>query len=127
MYLLASFGILMVLLSISMVLSPIRFSNGIIRFSESVYFHPFEIISRLAFGVVFVIYANHTLYPQMILVIGYILIAVGIGLTLTPPTKHKQFAVWSAKKFLHAFRPAGVISFLFGLFIIYASIGGAFA
>ena len=54
--------------------------------------------------------------------IGYLLVAVALGLTLTPPLKHKQFAVWSAHKFIKIFRYAGIFSLLFGAFLIYASL-----
>ena len=119
MFAIVIFGLLMMIFSLTMVISPEYWSKRIILFSEFKYFHPFEIVSRLSFGVLFLIYSHESSYPNMILGIGYLLIAVAIGLLLTPPSKHKVFAVWSAEKFKHIFRPAGIISFIFGLFILY--------
>lgn len=125
MYLIAFFGILLVLLSALMVANPENWSRGIVKFSKLPYFHPFEIVSRLLFGAIFITFADQTLYPTLIAVIGYMLLAVGIGLSLTPPSKHRWFAVWSAQRFKSVFRPAGALSFLFGIFIIYAALWGA--
>lgn len=122
MYLIALFGVLMMLLSIVMMVNPDYWSRGIVKFSKVAYFHPFEILSRLIFGVVFITFAGQTLYPMLISVVGYILVIVGVGLLFTPPSKHRQFAVWSAQKFRPVFRPAGVVSFAFGIFIIYTSL-----
>ena len=122
MYVVAIFGILMMLLSVVMIINPDAWANGIVKFSEKKWFHPFEIISRFVFGLLFVLFARQTPYPTLILIIGYLLIAVSIGLLFTPPSKHKQFAVWSAQKFRDKFRWFGFGSFLFGAFLIYAAI-----
>ena len=125
MYLIAFFGFLMILLSALMVVNPEYWSEGIVRFSQKFYFHLFEILSRLIFGVIFIVFSDQTFYPVVMLVIGYSLVAVGVGLLITPPSKHRQFAVWSAQKFKKMFRPAGVCSFVFGVFIVYAALRGA--
>lgn len=119
MYLIASFGLLMSALSILMIADPENWSQGIVSFSTKFYFHLFEIFSRMFFGLGFIYYSDQSLFPNIILTIGYILITVSVGLAFTPPSKHKKFAVWSANKFKKQFRYFGIISFLFGLFIIY--------
>lgn len=123
MYLIAAFGFLMMLLGLSMVAKPDSFSNGIILFSEKSYFHLFEILSRITAGVIFVSYAANTVFPKTILFIGYGLILVGIGLTLTPPKLHRKFAVWSANSFRSNFRLIGIASVPLSIFLIYAAIG----
>lgn len=122
MYFIASFGILMMLLSTIMVINPSYFSKGIISFSEKRYFHLFEICSRIITGIIFVIYSKETLYPSIFNAIGYILIVVGIGLSITPPKFHKEFAVWSANKFRNKFRLIGIISVPISLALVYAAI-----
>ena len=112
----------MMCLSAIMIANPNYWAEGIITFSKKSYFHWFEVFSRLIAGVVFVIYSHTTRFPNLINVAGYLLIAVGVGLIITGATKHKQFAVWSAHKFKHTFRPAGVFSFIFGGFLIYISV-----
>ncbi len=122
MYAIAFFGSLLTLLSAVMIIDPDRFSSGIVRLSRAKYFHGFEVVSRLGFGAVFIAYSEQTRYPAVMEVIGYLLVAVGVGLLLTPPSKHRQFALWSAKKFRRVFRPAGMVSIVFGLFIVYGAL-----
>lgn len=127
MYLIAAFGLLMMFLSLSMVAKPDSFSNGIISFSEKSYFHLFEIISRIAAGMIFAAYATNTIFPKTILFIGCGLILVGIGLALTPPKLHRKFAVWSANNFRSKFRLIGIASLPLSIFLIYAAIGTVYA
>lgn len=124
MYAIAFFGILIVLLSAVMVVDPDYWSNGIVRFSRAKYFHGFEIASRLGFGAIFIAFSEQTLYPAIMGVFGYLMVVVGVGLLIAGASRHKQFAVWSAKKFNKIFRPAGIVSIVFGAFIVYGALKG---
>ena len=121
MYFIAAFGLLMMCFSLTMIVSPNRWSNGIIRFSEKSYFHWFEVITRLFTGLVFVVYSQAALYPPAILGLGYLLIAVAIGLVIVGPTNHRNFAVWSAVKFRAYFRLAGAGGVTLASWLIYLS------
>jgi uncharacterized protein YjeT (DUF2065 family) len=112
----------MIILSSVMIINPAVWADGIVKFSEKSWFHPFEIISRFAFGLAFVFFAEQTLYPKLIKVIGFGLILVSIGLLFTPPSKHRQFALWSAQKFRNKFRFFGFFSLLFGVVLIYTAV-----
>jgi hypothetical protein len=120
MHFILSFAILLIILSVYMVLYPKVWASGIVRFSQWPYFHIFEILSRLFVGLGFIYFAKYSIYPKLIFGLGYLLVAVSIGLALTPSTKHRQFAVWTADKFLHVFRPSGIVSICFGIFLIYS-------
>ncbi len=122
MYVVAIFGILMMLLSVVMIIAPKYFANGIVKFSEKKWFHPFEIISRFVFGLGFVLFAAQTRYPTLMSVIGCVLIAVSLGLLFTRSSKHKEYAVWSAEKFKNYFRWFGFVSLAFGAFLIYTTV-----
>ena len=124
MYAIAFFGILMILLSAVMVIDPDNWSNGILKFSQMTYFHGFEIVSRLFFGAIFIAFSEQTLYPAVIGALGYLMVAVGVGLLMAGSSRHKQFAVWTARKFNKTFRPAGIVSIVFGVFIVYAALMG---
>ena len=122
MYIIALFGLLLMVLSLLMIINPQSWANGIVKFSEKPYFHLFEILSRLGFGLGFIIYAEQTIYPKLITYVGYLLVAVSVGLMLTPPSRHRKFAVWSTSKFRKTFRPIGFVSIFFGFFLIYAAV-----
>lgn len=121
MYFITAFGALMVALSFIMITKPNDWSNGIIAFSKKPWFHWFEVLSRTLAGAIFIFYYEQSLYPNLIKGLGYLLIAVGIGLIIIGPQKHKKFAVWSAEKFRPIFRVSGIGSFCFGIFLIYIS------
>ena len=123
MWIIAFVGGLMIALSAGMIWSPQSWADAIVAFSNKSYFHPAEIVTRLAGGTVFVYFAEQTLFPRVILAAGYLLLAVGVGLLLTPPSRHRQFALWTAAHCIGIFRPAGFVSVLFGGFLIYAVIG----
>jgi hypothetical protein len=123
-YAIAFFGMLMIFLSVAMVVDPDSFSSGILKFSRMPYFHGFEIVSRVAFGAVFVVFSEQTRYPAVIGAFGYLMVTVGLGLLIAGSSRHKQFAVWSARKFNKTFRPAGIASIVFGSFIVYVALNG---
>jgi hypothetical protein len=124
MYAIAFLGILMILLSAVMAVDPDYWLDGIVAFSRAKYFHGFEIISRLAFGAVFIKFSEQTLYPAVIGIFGYLMVAVGVGLLIAGPSRHKRFAVWAAMKFNKIFRLAGIVSIMFGIFIAYSALNG---
>ena len=123
MYFIAAFGLLMLLFSLMMVFRPQAFAQSIVDFSEQPYFHPFEIISRLIAGVLFVTYAADTRFPLLFKVIGLVLVLVGVGLAFTPPRLHKKFAVQSALRCKNYFRFIGIASVVLSFALIYAAIG----
>ncbi len=53
MYLIAAFGLVMMLFGFAMVWNLSSLSAGIITFSEKPYFHMFEIVSRIVAGFIF--------------------------------------------------------------------------
>ena len=108
--------------SVLMIVNPEYWANGIVKFSEKSWFHPFEIISRFVFGLGFILFAGQTNYPILMSIIGYLLLAVSVGLLFTPPSKHKQFALWSADKFRNKFCWLGFGSLMFGAFLVYTAL-----
>ncbi|SRR3989338_2713204 len=123
MYFIAAFGLLMLLFSLTMLFRPGDFAQGIINFSEQPYFHPFEIISRLIAGGIFVVYAADTQFPVLFKAIGLVLLLVGAGLALTPPSVHKKFAVQAAQRCKNYFSLIGMVSVVLAVALIYAAVG----
>lgn len=126
MYLIAAFALLMLFFSLMMLFRPYVFAQGIINFSEQPYFHPFEILSRLIAGGIFIAYAAETQYPELFKIIGLVLLLVGVGLALTPPRLHKKFAVQSALRCKNYFRFIGLFSVVLSFALLYAAIGQLF-
>ena len=124
MLVMLAFGGLLVCFSCIMIVSPNYWSTAIISFSQKTGFHVIEIVSRLAAGSAFLYCRQQSPWTNLMLCLGCLLIVVAIGLVMLGPVKHRQFAVWSAKRFKGIFRPAGVLSLFFALFLIYTAISG---
>jgi hypothetical protein len=122
MIFIVTFGLLMMLLSLRMIKNPQAFSGNIIKFSEQPYFHVFEILSRLIFGLIFIYYAPLTSAEVLNTALGYLMIFTSIFLLLLGGNKHRAFALWSAIRFCATFRFYGVFSFILGVYIIYSTI-----
>ncbi len=122
MFAIVLFGVGMAAISVVMVARPEAWAQAVLRFTRMPYMHPFEIVTRIGFGALFVTYADHSKFPTFIGVFGYLLLAVGLGLLVTPPSYHRRFGVWSVEKFSKYFRVAGLASLAFGIFLIYAAI-----
>lgn len=116
------FGAGMVGISLALIVNPDVSAEAVLRFVRLRYFHPFEIVTRIGFGVLFVMYADQSKFPTIIRVVGYVLIAVGLGLLVTPPSYHRRFGVWSVEKFSKYFRVAGLGSLAFGVFLIFSAV-----
>lgn len=109
MYFIATVGALWAYFCLCMIISPARFAQGIVAFSQHRLFHPFEVISRLLAGALFFYFADTTPAPWLIKAVGVGLILVGLGLIWLRSPRHKQFAVWSAQRFKTSFRLIGAV------------------
>lgn len=118
MILIIFFGFGMIGFGCLMAVKPIQFSHGIVRFSEQPWFHTFEIISRLIAGLVFLLLADETAYPKIVLFIGGILCFTGMFLFLIGAERHKRFARLTSD-IGQNFRPIGFVAILCGLGIVH--------
>lgn len=121
MYAVAAIGLLTMILTCIMIGSPAAWSRGILAFASKPYFHVAEVLTRFLLGGVLLFFANSTLYPLFIKIVGGIFVFAGIFLVLAGERRHREFAVRSAT-FTKIFRPAGVAGFIFGAFIIYIAM-----
>lgn len=122
MFAVAAIGLLTAALSTLMIASPAVISRAILAFGSKPYFHAAEIVIRLVLGAVLVAGASQTLHPRVVAAFGYVLVAVGAGLVILGPSRHRAFAVKSAT-FTSVFRPAGFVSLAFGVFVVYSALG----
>ncbi len=121
MYVIAAIGLLTMILSIVMIVSPAAWSRGILSFSQKPYFHITEIASRLLLGALLIFFANATMHPLLFKIFGGVCLLAAIILIVMGSKRHCDFAVRSAT-FIKIFRPAGIVSFTFGVFMIYSAI-----
>jgi uncharacterized membrane protein len=121
MYAIAAIGLLTIILSMIMIVSPAAWSRGILAFSEKPYFHIFEITSRLVLGGILLFFADGTRYPLFVKIVGGVFLFAGLFLIITGSKRHREFAARSAT-FTKIFRPAGFAGLAFGAFVIYSAL-----
>jgi hypothetical protein len=121
MYSISAIGLLTIILSLIMVISPTAWSRGILLFAEKPYFHTAEVTSRLLLGGILLFFADGTRYPLFIRIVGGVFIIAGVFLIIAGEKRHRDFAVRSAT-FTRIFRPAGFAGVAFGIFIVYTAV-----
>jgi hypothetical protein len=121
MYVVAAIGVITVVLSMIMLVNPVAWSSGILRFAAKPYFHILEILMRLILGSALLVFAGQTPFPLFISIVGGTFLLVGLGLFFAGRERHRAFAVRSST-FIKIFRPAGFVGVAFGAFVIYAAI-----
>lgn len=104
-----------------MIASPAAWSRGILTFAKKPYFHIAEILSRLSLGGLLLFFADSTLYPLFIKIVGGVFVFAGVFLILAGEKRHREFAVRSAT-FTKIFRPAGIVGLILGAFIVYIAL-----
>lgn len=117
MFLLLAFGTVMLGFGCYMCAQPIRFSNGIIWFSERKWFHLFEIVSRFILGVFFILFSDKTAYPLFVNFLGGLLCFVSLFLVAIGSNRHRRFALLVAKIGKN-FRYLGLIAIICGAIIV---------
>jgi hypothetical protein len=93
------------------------FANAIVRYSRQGYFHGAEVGSRGLLGAILLMGSAGTQAPMLFNFIGYLLIAVAIGLIIVGERRHRQFAIWSVSRFHGYFRLAGCFSLGFAILV----------
>ncbi len=118
MLILVMFGFGMFVLGSIMVFKPMMFANGIAEFSSKPWFHLFEIVSRMAIGVLFIVFAGQASYPKVVSFLGVLLCFVSGFLLVIGERRHKDFARLIAKIGAY-FRPVGLLAQLCGVGLMY--------
>jgi hypothetical protein len=121
-YAIVGVGLLTAAISVAMIANPKAFGRGILAFSQKPFFHWAEIAIRVGLGGVLVGFAAMTQHPKVIAAVGYLFLFAGAFLLVAGPTRHRTFAEKSAG-FVAVFRPAGVLSLFFGLFLCWSALG----
>ncbi len=115
------FGIGMASLGLLMTISPIRFANHIVVFSDKPWFHRFEISSRLLVGGLLWWFAEQSGYPLLMTGLGLLLCFVGVLLIVIGEQRHRKFARLTANIGEH-FRYIGLLSVLLGAGLFYYAV-----
>lgn len=88
--------------------------------AEKLIIHVFAAVVRLLIGVVLIIQAGASRFPLGIEVLGWIFVTAGFILAVIGRKKFRRLMSWVLNNFKPYGRFAGVVSILFGGFLVYA-------
>lgn len=118
----AIFGVFLIVVSLFMFVTPARFSRVAVTYCNKWYMHPVEISICAVSGAAFAFFGSSSRFSAPFQSFGYLLLAVGAGLILTPPSLHRRFGLWALRKFGAFLRPASIFSLAAGLLVVYGSM-----
>ena len=115
-----SFGILMLLAGLSLLISPEIIIDYIENNQENTSLYIFAIVVRLIIGISFIVGAKESKYPGVIKFFGYLFIIAAIIFTFMGQDNF-QHIISSLVSTLKPYAPvSGLLGMAFGGFIVYA-------
>ncbi len=121
-YIILLFGIMIAILGAMIIIKPDSIYNLIRNNSESISIHIIAVVVRLILGIALITYADSSKYPLALKIIGWLSISAAIILGAIGRTRFKGLLAW-ALSFTSSFgRVGGVLTLLFGSFLIYAVV-----
>jgi hypothetical protein len=111
-------------LSMFLLLLPERGRRFLGGFASSAYTHYLEILLRLVVGGAILLYAQHMLFSNFFVILGWILVLTTIGLSIIPWQWHRRFAQWAVPYAIRRLWLIVVASFVFGGFVLVSVIFG---
>ena len=121
-YVIILFGLLITVLSSIILVKPKAALNFFDANSGSLGLYITAVGVRIAMGVVLIIYAEQSRYPEAFEVIGYIVLVAGVILAIIGRKRFEQLVRWAMGLMEKMAWFAGLLGIAFGLFFIYAVI-----
>jgi len=117
------FGIFLISISIFMFIHPKTAIQYLRKGGSTNFINYSELTLRGAWGMILVLGAELSKFPDVFQVVGTFTVITTIILLFTPRKWHAAYAVWCAGRFTPLYvRVASPFSLAFGVFLIYAVI-----
>ena len=114
------FGLLMILLCIWGIVTPKALMGWVMQFWRHSWGMYLAVAIRIGLGILFVMVADQTRFPEAFNFLGYLMIIAAVLITLTGRERLDKFLQWWLKKPVLFVRTWLVFGLLFGVFIYYA-------
>jgi len=114
------FGFLILVLSASILVKPAVLFDLMGRYSQSAMLQVLAVVVRLILGIALIFAAPESRFPTVILVLGWLIIAVAVAFSLMGRTRFRVLVDWALRLANRFGRLSGLLGVLFGGFIIYA-------
>lgn len=116
------FGILMTLISATMIVRPSAIKATLRNSHESVSVHVLAVVVRFIVGALLIYFGDLSKFPSVMHVIGWIAVAAATVLMLMGRRRFVQLMDWATNLSDPYVRFAGCFAAVFGIFLVYAFI-----
>lgn len=119
-YIILFFGALIALSGAVLLIRPDTIFSIFTRYANSIGFHLFAIMVRIALGVVLVIGASESKFPVVLQVLGWLSISAALVLMVIGRVRFQSLIKWALRLAPTFTALAGLLAILFGGFLVYA-------
>ena len=113
-------GLLIILMAGLLAIRPRELSGFILEHAGKRWFQGIAVSTRILLGIVLILYADSSRYPQALFVLGWIAVAAGVALALMPPRWFRALVHRGFERFGRHVRLVALAAVLFGLFLVHA-------
>jgi uncharacterized protein YjeT (DUF2065 family) len=117
-------GLYFVWLGVTSVFAPVLAARFLSGFASSAFKHYLELFIRFAIGWSLLVRAPHMLFPEVLVVFGWVLVVTTVGLLVIPWQWHHRFAQLAVPPALRHLKIIGVVSVLLGTLVLAAVFRG---
>ncbi len=120
-YVIILFGLLITVLSLYIIIRPKAAIDYGRAWAGSSGLYILAIAARVGIGLVLLFYAQQSRFPQVLEILGYVLIAAGVILALMGRSRFERLVKWFLDRFAGMSWISGSLGVIFGLFLVYAA------
>jgi hypothetical protein len=114
------FGVFIITMAASLVIRPRDLTGFMLKHAGDRWLHLTAAGARLVLGIVLIRYAPLSHFPLTLHLLGWIALAAGILILVTPLARFEQLIRWFLNRLGKFTLVAGLLAVLFGAFLIYA-------
>ena len=119
-YVIILFGLLIAALSLIILFRPKASMNYFNENAGALSLYISAVFVRIGMGIVLILYADQSRYPEAFEIIGAIFLAAGVILGLIGRNRFEKLVRWAMGLFGKMASVAGLLGLVFGLFFIHA-------
>ena len=116
------FCVLILLAGIFLLINPKPLFDFLGSSINKTYVYFSAVVVRLLFGALLIATASQTKFPVAVQILGWLTVAVAVGLLVMGNSNFKRLLSWVLSRFAPYARISGIAAMLFGGFLIYAYV-----
>ena len=119
-YVIILFGLLVAALSLILLFRPKASMNYFHEHAGSLWLYISAVFVRIGMGIVLILYADQSRYPEAFEIIGYLVLVAGVILGLIGRNRFEKLVGWAMGLFGKMSWFSGLLGLVFGLFFVHA-------